>query len=85
MQYSGIVVTVAGCTMAETVTRLNALPGVEVHIADADRGKIVAVLEGEALEEHGSMLRSIQDLPGVITADLACHADDDEDSEEEAP
>ena len=85
MQYSGIVVTVAGNTLADTVTRLNALPGVEVHVADAERGKIVAVLEGEALEEHGDMLKNIQELPGVITADLACHADDDDDSEEETP
>jgi len=82
LQYSGIVVTVAGSTLRDTVTRLNALPGVEVHQTDADRGKIVAVLEGEALEEHGNMLQRIQDLPGVITADLACHVDDPDDPDD---
>jgi len=79
LQYSGIVVTVSPATLSDTVTRLNALPGVEIHQTDTDRGKIIAVLEGEALEEHGDMLRRIQDLPGVVTADLACHVDDPED------
>jgi len=85
LQYSGIVVTVTGSTLSDTVTRLNALPGVEVHQTDTDRGKIIAVLEGEALEEHGDMLRRIQDLPGVVTADLACHVDDPDDPKEETP
>ena len=83
MQYSGIVVTVAGIPLADAVTRLNALPGVEVHQTDADRGKIVAVLEGETLEQHGDLLRDIQDLPGVVTADLACHYAAPEESEGE--
>ncbi|MHC4974253.1 MAG: chaperone NapD [Planctomycetota bacterium] len=85
MQYSGIVVTVSPATLHETVTRLNALPGVEVHQTDTDRGKIVAVLEGEALEEHGNMLRDISELPGVLTADLACHVADPDDPEERTP
>jgi nitrate reductase NapAB chaperone NapD len=82
LQYSGIVVTVVGTKLPDTVTRLNALPGVEVHQTDADRGKIIAVLEGEALGEHTDMLRRIQELPGVVTADLACHFVDPDESEE---
>ena len=81
MQYSGIVVTVSPATLREAVTRLNALPGVEVHQTDPDRGKIVAFLEGQALDEHGNMLRDISELPGVMTADLACHVAEPDDPE----
>jgi nitrate reductase NapAB chaperone NapD len=65
LQYAGIVVTVARSTLRDTMTRLNALPGVEVHQTDAERGKIIAVLRQSV---RGAIMRpgNRRIVPGTV-------------------
>lgn len=54
------------------------LPGVEVCGGDAGRGVLVVIQEQDSVKAHAATLRRIQELPGVLSAELVCHfaADD---------
>jgi nitrate reductase NapD len=78
MNLSGILVVVPHGRVDETVSRLNALPGVEVHHIDAPSGRIVVVQEGETIDDEVQGLKRIKKLPDVILAEMVYHyfADD---------
>ena len=78
MQYSGIIVTVLPVAMEETVKCLKTAPGLEIHHQDAARSRLVVVREGDDTSGPEEAFRFIQDLPGVITVELACHVVDSE-------
>lgn len=73
LHLSGVLVV----TRRESVDRcrreLEALPGVEVHHADAASGRLIVVLESRASEGQEERLRAIQALPTVQLAALVEH------------
>ena len=76
MQYSGVLVLSPPAEVADVSACLDAMPGVEVYARHAESGRIVVVQEAEDLEMHESLLRAIQNLPGVLAAELVYHVAD---------
>jgi len=73
MNISGIVVAALPEHVAEVARSLAALPGVEVHHADAASGKLVVVQEAASVGEEVEGFKRIRALPHVIAADLVQH------------
>ncbi len=73
MHYSGIVVVTKPLRVGDCQRALEALPGVEVHYCQPERGRLVVVQETETVEEQELGLRRIQALPGVEAAALVEH------------
>jgi nitrate reductase NapD len=73
MNISGILVVVRPEAFAESVARLNALPGVEVHHTDEEAGKIVATQEATSVSEEVAGLQRVKQLPDVIMAEMVYH------------
>jgi nitrate reductase NapAB chaperone NapD len=80
---SGILVVVEPGRAESCRTRLEALPGVEVHYLDEPGGRIVAVQETATASEQEQGLRRIQQLAGVRLAALVEHRIDR--AEEDTP
>ena len=59
--------------LARTVSRLEALPGVEVHYQDPETGKIVVVQEAESINLEVEGLKRIKALPDIILAEMVKH------------
>lgn len=78
MNLSSIVVVVPPDRVAAALVNLAHLPGVEVHYAEAQTGRIVLIQEAASVETEQDGLRRIQSLPHVIQAEMAYHyfADD---------
>jgi nitrate reductase NapAB chaperone NapD len=70
---SGLCITALPDRMAAVEEMLNERPGLEVHARDFLSGRLIAVQECAAIEEHQQRLRELQSLPGVLTADLVLH------------
>lgn len=73
MHYSGILVRSRPADLQRCAARVESCAGVEVFMADAQSSSLIAVVETETLAEQEAALRTVQDLPGVVTADLVYH------------
>lgn len=73
MNISGILVVVRPEAFAESVARLNALPGVEVHHTDGVAGRIVATQEATSVRQEVAGLQRIKRLPNVVMAEMVYH------------
>lgn len=73
MHYSGLLVMCRPSTVESCAHDLAGCPGVDVYVADNASGRVVVVLETEDLESQRLGLRRIQDLPGVMAAELVYH------------
>jgi len=78
MNLSGIAVSVRPQSFDETVTRLEALSGVEVYYRDSASARIVVVQEADSVDAEVEGLKRIKSIPGVVVAELVYHyfADD---------
>jgi nitrate reductase NapD len=83
MNLSGILVIVPPQHLEASVTALDALEGVEVHITEPDTGRIVVVQEAASVGEEVDGLKRIKQLPHVVTAEMVYHyfADDNQPQE----
>jgi nitrate reductase NapD len=79
MNLSGIAVSVRPQSFDDTVDRLAALPGIEIHYQDSDSARIVVVQEAESIDAEVAGLKQIKSVPGVVVAELVYHyfAEDD--------
>ena len=73
MSVSGILVNAAPGDLTALSERIGDLPGVCVHYRDDDTGRLIVTLEAASLNEEIEGLRRIQQLDGVVAADLAYH------------
>jgi nitrate reductase NapAB chaperone NapD len=74
---SSIAVTTLPEFLGQVINDINALERCEVHFHDA-RGKIIATIEGETVDEHVSLFKRIQDIPHVFDAGVMFSCCDDE-------
>jgi nitrate reductase NapD len=73
LNVSGIAVVARPSLLQAASLGIEALPGVEIMAVDPGASKLVVVQELPAVEDHIAGLRTIQALPGVLTADLVYH------------
>ncbi len=73
MNLSGILVVATPQHLEAVVTRLSALPGVEVYHTDAQTGRIVVVQEAESVDAEVAGLKRIKQLPEVLLAEMVYH------------
>ncbi len=73
MNLSGIAVSVRPDLFEQTISTLDALPGVEVHQRDAGSARIVVVQEAESVDAEVEGLKRIKSIPGVLVAELVYH------------
>lgn len=73
MNLSGILVVVPSAEFDSTVSRLQAMDGVEVHQTDPDTGRLVVVQEAENVDAEVAGLKRIKALPHVVLAELVYH------------
>lgn len=86
MNLSGILVITRTGHVAETVERLDRLPGVEVHYRDDASGKIVVVQEAETVPDEVEGLKRIKALPNLLLAEMVHHRfDEASESEFQVP
>lgn len=78
MHYSGILVRSRPTDLERCAARVEACTGVEVYLTDASSSSLIAVVETETVAQQEAALRAVQDLPGVVTADLVYHYLDEE-------
>ena len=55
------------------VRDLEQCPDIEVYVTDHSKGRVVVILETEALDEQAEGLRRVQQLPHVKSAELVYH------------
>lgn len=79
MNLSGILVVAKSEWVAEVVSGLEALAGVEVHQTDAETGRIIVVQEAADIHAELEALKRIKALPHVVLAEMVYHyiAEDD--------
>jgi nitrate reductase NapD len=77
MNVSGILVVVPLPRVDEVKTRLEGLPGVEVHYVERATGRMVVVQEAESVDEEVAALCRIKALDGVMLAEMVYHAFDE--------
>jgi nitrate reductase NapD len=70
---SGILVIAPGERLGETIQRLNALPGVEVHHTDPNTGRIVVTQEAATVQDEVDGLKRIKALPHIVLAEMVHH------------
>jgi nitrate reductase NapAB chaperone NapD len=70
MTISGIVMACRPEDLEATAGAVDALAWAEVHYADP-RGRLVATIEAADVDESIERLKESQNLPRVLTADLA--------------
>ncbi len=74
---SSIAVTTQPEFIGQVISDINSLERCEVHFHDA-RGKIIATIEGETVDEHISLFKRIQDIPHVFDAGVMFSCSEDE-------
>lgn len=79
MNLSGILVVAKPQWLAQVTESLRDIQGVEMHQADEQTGRIIAVLEAEDINAEIQRLKEIKALPHVIMAEMVYHylADDE--------
>ncbi len=70
---SGIAVVARPDRFAEVCQALGELSGVQVHAQDPPSGRIVVTQVAPTTTEQADGLRRIQQIPGVLAADLVYH------------
>ncbi len=70
MNVSGIVVKTTPKHLQEVIENLRLLDPCETHFHD-DEGRIVVTIEGNSIHEEMQILKEIQAMPHVVSADLA--------------
>ncbi len=73
---AGVLVVVAPGA-SEVVARLGREPGVETHVDDTARGRLVVTIDGPTAAAVRATHEAIAGLPGVLAAHLVCHLADD--------
>ena len=73
MNLSAILVVVPTTELNATITRLEALPGVEVRHTDPATGRILTIQEAEDVGAEVAGLERIQALPGIVLAEMVYH------------
>jgi nitrate reductase NapAB chaperone NapD len=71
--FSGILVNAAPGDLAPLANELERLPGTRVHQQDPATGRLVLTLEAPTVNDEVDGLRRIQQVPGVISANLVYH------------
>ncbi len=83
MNISGILVQVAPAKMAQVKEDLLALPGVDIPI-DGEDGRMVVIIEENGSKAAGEALMKMQNIKGVLTANLVYqHMEEDGKLEED--
>lgn len=70
MNISSVVITTSPEHVQEVKDSINSLDLCEVHF-HGSHGKIVATIEGESIDDHMKILKSIQNIRFVLSAGLA--------------
>lgn len=70
MNVSSIAVKTVPEHMEEVIEKINSLDFCEVHFNDGE-GQVVVTIEGDSISEQMKSLSLIQDIPNVLTANLA--------------
>ncbi len=78
MNVSGILVITPSDRLQDTIRRLNALPGVDVHHTDPETGRIVVTQEADSVHAEVDGLKRIKELPHIILAELVHHHFEDD-------
>jgi nitrate reductase NapD len=73
MNLSGIVVAVSPAFIDSCIEQLNALPGIEVHNIDREKGRLVVVQEAESISAEVEGLKAIKALSHVTFAEMVYH------------
>lgn len=76
---SGLCVTARPDRLVEIEETIAARPGFEVHARHPRTCKLVVIQERMTIEEHRRGLRELQQIPGVLTAELVLHYRDTSD------
>ena len=78
MNLSAILVVVPPPALEESIDRLNALEGIDVHHVDPKTGRMIITQEGPDIDAEVSGLKRIQELPHVVLAEMVEHHFDKE-------
>ena len=78
----GMVVRSRDDRSSEVQASLQAIPGVEIHAADA--GRLVVTVEDESYSKVADNVNNIQFLDGVVSASLVYQYSDQQDTQEES-
>ena len=73
---SGIAVVARPDRFGDVCRALEGLSGVQVHVQDPPSGRIVVTQVTPTTADQAEGLRRIQQLPGVLAADLVYHVCD---------
>ena len=73
MNLSGIAVSLQPRLYDESVTRIGALPGVEIFHQDPASHRVVVVQEADTVDAEVEGLKLIKSIPGVVVAELVYH------------
>jgi len=76
VHFSGIVVATKPGTFTAVCERLDALPGVEVHLRFAEEGRVIVVQETRTLDAQKEGLKRFQGLDDVLFAELSYYRSD---------
>ena len=71
MNISSVVVRTRPQHLAEVTATLNGSGLCEVHFSD-EKGRIVAVIEGDSDADESEKLKQIAKLPNILSADFSC-------------
>ena len=82
MNISSVVVKCAPEYIAFVLEQLRASNQCEVYAHD-ELGRIIIILEGETTEEESEKLRIIQEIPHILSAEMAMAYSENEFSDEE--
>lgn len=82
MNISSVVVKCAPEYVEFVLEQLNASGQCEVYMHD-ELGRIIVILEGETTEEESEKLRIVQEIPHVLSAEMAMAFSENEFSSEE--
>ncbi len=78
MNITSVVVQTNSWHMADVLGSLQRVEGCQVHFTD-DEGKIIITVEGQSQDEDMKTLRTISELPHVLSANMAFTCSDTED------
>lgn len=82
MNISSVVVKCAPNFLADVLKNLEASGMCEIYSYD-DKGRIVAIIEGETTEEESEKLKAIQAIPHVLSAEMVYAYSENEFSAQE--
>lgn len=69
---SGILIQAWPDELAAVQSRLEAIPGVEVHAED-EKGHLVVTIESENVKATAEIMTTLQNVEGVLSASMVYH------------